>query len=74
MSPDWPSCAWVRQTCTQRHARGEQAPETGEAITRIVLLSRNELWERIDSGALYDPFTVQALGLYEHRLAEQDAH
>jgi ADP-ribose pyrophosphatase len=54
--------------------RGEQAPETGEAITRIVLLSRDELWERIDSGALYDPFTVQALGLYEHRLAQRDAH
>jgi ADP-ribose pyrophosphatase len=48
--------------------QGEQAPETEEAITRIVLLGRDELWEHIDSGAVRDPFTVQALGLYEHRL------
>jgi ADP-ribose pyrophosphatase len=48
--------------------QGDQAPETGEAITRIVLLTKDELWEHIDSGAVHDPFSVQALGLYEHRL------
>jgi ADP-ribose pyrophosphatase len=48
--------------------QGEQAAETEEAITRIVLLTRDELWEHIDSGAVRDSFTVQALGLYEHRL------
>jgi len=48
--------------------QGEAAPEAGEAITRIVLLTRDELWEHIDSGAVCDAFTLQALGLYEHRL------
>jgi ADP-ribose pyrophosphatase len=48
--------------------QGEAAPESGEAITRVVLLTRDELWEHIDSGAVGDAFTLQALGLYEHRL------
>ncbi len=48
--------------------QGEAAPETGEAITRVVLLTRDELWEHIDSGAVCDAFTLQALGLYEHWL------
>jgi 8-oxo-dGTP pyrophosphatase MutT (NUDIX family) len=44
------------------------APEPEEAISRVVLLTREEVWARIDSGALRDAFTVQALALYERRL------
>ena len=47
-----------------------EARETSEAITRTVLLTRTELWKRIESGEVRDAFTVQALGLYEHRLGE----
>lgn len=42
--------------------------ESSEAITRTVLLTRADLWKRIESGEVRDAFTVQALGLYEHRL------
>lgn len=45
-----------------------EAHETSEAITRTVLLTRADLWKRIESGEVHDAFTVQALGLYEHRL------
>lgn len=48
--------------------QAERAAEIEEAITGSVLLSRDELWAHIDSGAVHDSFTVQALGLYEHRL------
>jgi ADP-ribose pyrophosphatase len=43
-------------------------PEPAEAISRVVLSTREELWERIDAGTVRDAFTVQALGLYERRL------
>src|SRR5487761_1409324 len=46
----------------------ERAPEDAEAITRVVLLTRDEIWRRIDSGEVRDAFTVQALALYERRL------
>jgi ADP-ribose pyrophosphatase len=49
--------------------RAVEAPEPQEAISQIVLLPRQELWTRIDSGAVRDAFTVQALALYERRLA-----
>jgi len=44
--------------------------EPSEAITRTVLLTRADLWKKIESGAVRDAFTVQALGLYERRLAQ----
>lgn len=45
-----------------------EAPELHEVIYRTVLLTREELWSRIFSGAVRDAFTVQALALYEARL------
>ena len=48
-------------------------PEPQEAISQIVLLTRSELWARIDSGALRDGFTVQALALYERHLAARES-
>jgi ADP-ribose pyrophosphatase len=50
--------------------RGVQAPEMQEAISGIVLLGKDELWARIYAGSIRDGFTVQALGLYEHRVAK----
>lgn len=47
------------------------APEPAEAILRVVLSTREELWERIDAGTVRDAFTVQALALYERRLAHR---
>lgn len=49
--------------------RAASAPETGEAIARTVTVPRSELWNRIEAGTVRDGFTVQALGLYERRLA-----
>jgi ADP-ribose pyrophosphatase len=53
--------------------RATQTPEPQEAILRVVLLTRGELWACIASGAIRDAFTVQALALYEHRLATKEA-
>lgn len=50
---------------------GTGRPETQEAIAGVTLVTRDELWARIDSGAVRDAFTVQALALYERRLATQ---
>jgi ADP-ribose pyrophosphatase len=47
-------------------------PEPQEAISQVVLLTREELWAYIDSGAIRDAFTVQALALYEHRLQRKN--
>jgi ADP-ribose pyrophosphatase len=44
-------------------------PEAYEAIIRHLLMSRDELWARIDSGEVHDAFTVQALALYERHAA-----
>jgi len=52
--------------------RAAKAPEAQEAILRNVLLTVDELWNRIDSGAVRDSFTVQALALYERRLATKN--
>jgi len=49
--------------------RAAMTPEPQEAISRIVLLTIEELWTRIDTGSVRDAFTVQALALYERRLA-----
>ncbi len=43
------------------------APESSEAIARIVSIPKSDLWRRIESGTVRDAFTVQALALYEHR-------
>jgi ADP-ribose pyrophosphatase len=51
-----------------------QTPEPQEAIFRVVLLTREELWSRITSGAIRDAFTVQALALYERRFATKETH
>jgi ADP-ribose pyrophosphatase len=49
-----------------------ETPELHEVIYRTVLLTREELWSRIASGAVRDAFTVQALALYERRLATKE--
>ena len=49
--------------------RGAEKPESHEAISRTVVLTKAELWSRISSGEVHDAFTVQALALYERRLA-----
>lgn len=49
--------------------RSDQEPEPQEAISRIVLLTEEELLAKIDSGAVRDSFTVQALALYARRMA-----
>jgi len=50
-------------------SRSDQEPEPQEAISRIVLLTKEELWAEIDSGAVRDGFTMQALALYARRMA-----
>lgn len=52
--------------------RVAEMPESREAISRTVLLTREELWSRIFSGVVRDAFTVQALALYEGRLANKN--
>jgi ADP-ribose pyrophosphatase len=42
-------------------------PESGEAIRRVHLAPREQLWKAIQSGDIRDGFTLQALGLYETR-------
>lgn len=49
--------------------RGAAEPEFAEAIERVALLTREQVWARIDAGEVRDAFTVQALALYERRLA-----
>jgi ADP-ribose pyrophosphatase len=49
--------------------RTASAADTGEAILRTVTVPRAELWNLIEAGTVRDGFTVQALGLYERRLA-----
>jgi ADP-ribose diphosphatase len=46
-----------------------QSPEPQEAIARIVIVTRDELWTHIDAGTVRDGYTVQALALYERHLA-----
>lgn len=50
-------------------SQGPAEHEITEAIAGIVLLTRQELWERIDSGEMRDSFTVHALALYERALS-----
>jgi ADP-ribose pyrophosphatase len=40
-------------------------PESEEAITRVLLSTREEVWKAITSGAIRDGFTLQALALFE---------
>jgi ADP-ribose pyrophosphatase len=55
--------------------RVSEAPELHEAIFRTVLVTREELWSRILTGAVRDAFTVQALALYERRVTgKKDVH
>lgn len=53
-------------------SRAAEEPEAQEAILRTVLLTADELWNSIDSGAVHDGFTVQALGLYDRRITKKD--
>ena len=48
--------------------RVPETPDLHEVIYRTVLLTREELWSRIFSGAVRDAFTVQAMAFYEARL------
>lgn len=48
--------------------RTVQRPETSEAIRKVHLATRQQLWERIQSGDIRDGFTLQALALFEMRL------
>jgi ADP-ribose pyrophosphatase len=48
-------------------------PEPQEAVTQIVLLTREQIWSRISRGLIRDAFTVQALALYERRFATKEA-
>lgn len=43
--------------------RVESAPETGEAIWSVKLISLEALWDEISTGAVTDSFTLQALAL-----------
>jgi ADP-ribose pyrophosphatase len=52
--------------------RAAQTSEPQEAIANVVLLTREEIWSRISSGAIRDAFTVQALALYERWLARKE--
>jgi ADP-ribose pyrophosphatase len=45
--------------------RTAHKPEAEEAISRVRLATREELWELIQSGGIRDGFTLQALALYE---------
>lgn len=49
--------------------RENAAPESHEAIARVIPIPRSDLWRRIESGAVRDAFTVQALALYERHHA-----
>jgi len=49
--------------------REDATPESHEAIARVMAIPRSELWGRIETGAVRDAFTVQALALYERHLA-----
>jgi ADP-ribose pyrophosphatase len=53
-------------------SRVDAEPEVQEAVLRSLLLPIDELWSRIDSGAIRDAFTVQALALYERRIGKKD--
>jgi ADP-ribose pyrophosphatase len=50
-------------------AVADALPETEEAIEEVVLMTRSEAWQLIDSGEIRDGFTLQALALYERRSA-----
>jgi ADP-ribose pyrophosphatase len=52
--------------------RAAETPEPQEAISRVMLLTREEIWARIASGVIRDSFTVQALAFYEHRIATSE--
>jgi ADP-ribose pyrophosphatase len=51
--------------------REHATPESHEAIAGVISMPRNDLWRRIESGAVRDAFTVQALALYERHLASR---
>jgi len=53
-------------------SRTAEQPEAQEAILRTVLFTVDELWKKIDSGAVRDAFTVQALAFYERWIAKKD--
>jgi ADP-ribose pyrophosphatase len=46
--------------------RIRERPEVEEAIDRVRLATRQEVWDGIRSGAIRDGFTLQALALYEN--------
>jgi ADP-ribose pyrophosphatase len=45
--------------------RGAAKPETEEAIRKVSLASRQEIWKEIHAGTFKDGFTLSALALYE---------
>jgi len=52
-------------------SRVPEDPEAHEAILGTVLLELDELWNRIESGAVRDAFTVQALAFYERQVTKK---
>jgi ADP-ribose pyrophosphatase len=51
--------------------RAAAAEEPAEAISRLLLLTPEQVWARITAGAIRDGFTVQALSLYERWLHDE---
>jgi ADP-ribose pyrophosphatase len=49
-------------------ATQQARPEPEESIKRVVFMTRDQMWARIDRGTLRDAFTLQALALYERAL------
>lgn len=47
--------------------RCESTPETEEAISRVRVLSGEDIWKGIQRGTIRDAFTLQALALYERQ-------
>jgi 8-oxo-dGTP pyrophosphatase MutT (NUDIX family) len=48
---------------------GPAVREAGEAVDGVLLLSLQEIWQKIRRGEIQDAFTLQALALYEHTLS-----
>jgi ADP-ribose pyrophosphatase len=53
--------------------KGAAKPETEEAILKVSLQSRQDIWKAVRAGEIKDNFTVTALSLYEESLRAQTA-
>jgi hypothetical protein len=63
--PTWlVAAAWTEFTPPNVEAK----PETEEAIGKVSLASRADIWKEIRAGEIKDNFTVTALSLYEDAL------